>query len=135
MSELEREFISPMSLWMNSPTESLEQGTFAPRIDIIENDKSWVFKAELPDVNIEDTRVTIEEGVLTIKGERKFEDEIKDGNFTRFERQYGSFERRFSLPAGIDVENISAEMKNGILTLMVPKKEESKPKAIEIDVK
>ena len=135
LSELEREFMSPLALWMRSQQETLEQHPFSPKVDIIENDDSWVFKAELPDVDIDDILVTIEEGVLSIKGERRFEDDVKEGNFTRFERHYGSFERRFSLPSGIDQENIKADMKNGVLTLRIPKKEESKPKAIQIDVK
>ena len=135
LSELERELFSPMALWMRTPAESLEQGSFAPRVDIIENDNSWIFKAELPDIKTEDLKVTVEEGVLAIKGERKFEEEVKEGSYTRFERQYGSFERRFSLPTGIDQDNIKADLKNGVLTLTVPKKEESKPKSISIDVK
>ena len=135
LSELEHELFSPMALWMRTPAESLEQGSFAPRVDIIENDDSWIFKAELPDIKTEDVKVTVEEGVLAIKGERKFEEEVKEGSYTRFERQYGSFERRFSLPTGIDQDNIKADLKNGVLTLTVPKKEESKPKSISIDVK
>jgi len=135
LSELERELFNPMAIWMRTPAETLEQGSFVPRVDIIENDDSWIFKAELPDIRIEDVKVTVEEGVLAIKGERKFEEEVKEGSYTRFERQYGSFERRFSLPTGIDQDNIKADLKNGVLTLTVPKKEESKPKSISIDVK
>ena len=83
----------------------------------------------------EDIKVTIEEGVLAIKGERKFEEEVDEGSYTRFERQYGSFERRFSLPSGIDQENVTADYKAGVLNLTIPKKEEAKPKSINIDVK
>jgi HSP20 family protein len=102
-------------------------------VDIIEKKDEWVFKGELPDVKPEDIQVTIEEGVLVIKGERKFEEEVQEGSYTRFERQYGSFERRFSLPSSINPDKIKADYKNGILTLRVPKKEEAKPKSIKIE--
>jgi HSP20 family protein len=122
----------PMFRWKQF--EGMDEQTWSPRVDIIEQPDSWVFKAELPDVKAEDIRITIEEGVLAIKGERKFEEEVKEGNFTRLERQYGSFERRFSLPSGIDETKIKADYKNGLLTLSVPKKEDAKPKSIKIDV-
>ncbi len=135
MSELERELFNPLALWMRAPMEPLSESVWAPRVDILEKEGEWIFKAELPDIKLDDINVTIEEGVLSIKGERKFEEEVKEGNFTRFERQYGTFERRFSLPTGIDAAAVKADYKSGVLTLIVPKKEESKPKSIKIDVK
>jgi len=133
LSDMEQELFSPLSWWLTRPAESMAEQTWAPRVDIMEKEDEWVFKGELPDVKPEDIQVTLEEGVLAIKGERKFEEEVQEGSYTRFERQYGSFERRFSLPSGIDAENIRADYKNGILTLRVPKKEESKPKSIKIE--
>jgi len=134
-SDLEREFFSPMALWLSRPIEGLSERAWAPRVDIIEKEDSWIFKAELPEVNIDEISLTVEEGVLSIKGERKLEEEVKEGNYTRFERQYGTFERRFSLPSGIDPDTITADYRNGVLTLNVPKMEEAKPKSIRIDVK
>ena len=116
------------------PSEGLDEQSWAPRVDILEKDDSWIFKAELPDIKPEDICVTIEEGVLAIKGERKFEEEVTEGNFTRVERQYGSFERRFSLPSGIDQANVRADYKNGVLSLTVLKKEEARPRSIKIDI-
>ena len=133
LSDFEQEFFSPLSWWMTRPAEALAEQAWAPRVDIIEKEDQWIFKGELPDVKPEDIQVTIEEGVLAIKGERKFEEEVKEGSYTRFERQYGSFERRFSLPSGIDADSIKADYKNGVLTLRVPKKEEAKPKSIKIE--
>ena len=133
--DFDREFFSPLSLQFDRPSEPVSDQAWAPRVDIVEKDDEWIFKAELPDVNLEDIAVAVEEGVLSIKGERKFEEEVSEGSYTRFERQYGSFERRFSLPSGIDPDTIRADYKSGILTLNVPKKEEVKPKAIKIDVK
>ncbi len=135
MSDLEHELLSPLALLLKNPMEALNDRAWAPRVDIIEKEESWVFKVELPDIATDDIKITIEEGVLTIKGERKFEEETREGNYTRLERQYGLFERRFSLPSGIDPDKVAADYKNGILTLMIPKKEELKPKSIQIDIK
>ena len=134
-TDWERDIFAPLAMWMKGPTESVKEGSWAPRVDIIEKEDSWLFSAELPDIKPDDIRVTIEEGILTIRGERKFEGEVTEGSYTRIERQYGSFERRFSLPCGIDPENIKADYSTGILNLTVPKKEEAKPRAIDIEVK
>jgi len=134
MSDIEKEIFSNFPMWFGKTAESMGD-TWTPSVDIIEKDDSWVFKAELPEVNPDDVHVTVEEGILSIKGSRKFEEEVSEGNYTRFERHYGSFERRFSLPSGIDSENITANYRHGVLTLSVPKKEEAKPKPIKIEVK
>ena len=135
MSDVERRFLDRLPLWFQGEGESMIEGTWTPRVDIIEKDDSWQFIAELPDIKPEDIKVTIEEGVLSIRGERKLEHEVTEGSYTRFERQYGTFERRFSLPTGIDAENVKADYKAGVLNLTIPKKEEAKPKSINIDVK
>jgi HSP20 family protein len=127
------DFISPFEAFFNT-AEKMGENIWSPRVDILEKNDSWVFKAEVPDVKPEEIAVTIEDGVLSIKGERKFEEEVNEGSFTRFERQYGSFERRFSLPKNINDGDVKADYRNGILTLTVPKTEEAKPKSIKIDV-
>jgi HSP20 family protein len=108
---------------------------WSPAVDIIENGDTYVLKAELPGMNKDDVKITLEENVLTIKGEKKNEDEKKDDNVHRLERSYGLFERSFTLPGTIKVNDIDAQYKNGILTLTLPKAEEAKPKKIEVSVK
>jgi HSP20 family protein len=133
MWDLDRDFFGPLALWMRRPVESMSESTWAPRVDIVEKKDSWIFKAEIPEMDPKDINVSISEGILSIKGERKFEEEIEEGNYTRFERHYGTFERSFSLPSGVDSENVKADYKNGVLTLRIPKKEEARPKSIKIE--
>jgi len=128
-----RDLLSPF-FTITLPAEAMGELTWVPKVDIIEKPDSWIFKAELPEVKPEDINITIEESTLSIRGERKFEEEVKEGNFTRIERQYGSFERRFSLPSGIDEASVKAEYKIGVLTLTIRKKEEAKPKSVKIDI-
>ncbi|MCX6645946.1 MAG: Hsp20/alpha crystallin family protein [bacterium] len=135
LPDLDKEFFSNLPIWMRDTGESINDKAWSPSVDIIEKPDGWIFKAELPEVKLEDISVTVEDGILSIKGERKFEEEIKEEHYTRIERQYGSFERRFSLPAGIDEEGVKADYRNGVLTLKVPKKEEVKPKSVRIEVK
>lgn len=134
-SDFESDFFSNFPLRTRNFGESMSDKTWSPSVDIIEKPDNWIFKAELPDLNLDDISVTVEDGVLSIKGERKFEEEVEEGSYTRIERQYGSFERRFSLPSGVNADDVTADFKNGILTLNVPKKEEAKPKTIKINVK
>ena len=103
-----------------------------PLADITEDDKEYVIKAELPDVKREDVKVTVENGVLTIAGERKFEKETKDENYHRLERSYGAFSRSFTLPTGVRSEQVAARFENGVLSITLPKQEESKPRKISI---
>lgn len=112
--------------------EVVATGDWAPRVDIAETDKEFVIKAEIPEVQKEDVKVTVDSGVLTIRGERKKE---KDKKFHRIERYYGSFVRSFTLPDNIDESKIEATFKDGMLNLQIPKTEETKPKAIEVKVK
>jgi HSP20 family protein len=108
--------------------------TWAPPVDIFENENNIMLKAELPGVDPKDVEVRVEDNTLYLKGERKFERETKEENYHRVERSYGSFARSFSLPNSIDAEKVAAEYKDGLLTLTLPKREEAKPKTIRINV-
>jgi HSP20 family protein len=108
--------------------------TWAPAVDIYETENELVLKADLPDVNEKDLDIRIESNILTIKGERKFEQKVKEDNYLRVERTYGSFSRSFSLPSTVDNGSIKAEYKNGVLTVELPKRAESKPRQVKINV-
>jgi HSP20 family protein len=112
----------------------LSTRTWAPPVDIYENENDIVLKAELPGVDPKDVEVRVEDSTLYLKGERKFEKETKEENYHRVERSYGSFARSFSLPNSINSEKVKAEYKDGLLTLTLPKREEAKPKTIKIDI-
>ncbi len=118
-------------------TEGREDMTLAdwsPLADITEDDKEYLIKAELPDVKKENVKVTVENGVLSISGERKFEKEEKNKKYHRVERAYGSFVRSFSLPDNADPSGVKAEFKDGMLTVHLPKSKQAKPKQIEVKV-
>ena len=108
--------------------------TWAPAVDIYETENELVVKADLPDLQDKDIDVRVENNTLTIRGERKFEKDVKEDNYLRIERAYGSFTRSFSLPNTVNSENIRADYRNGVLTLHMVKREESKPKQIKISV-
>ncbi len=117
---------------------------WTPAVDITEQDNEYVVKVELPGVNKEDVKITLESNVLTIRGEKKLaqtaqssgqEKETKEDNYHRVERMYGSFQRSFTLPSTVRNEKIDAVYKDGILTITLPKAEEAKPKQIEVKVK
>jgi HSP20 family protein len=108
--------------------------TWAPAVDIYETEHGLVVKADLPDVKPEDLDIRVENNILTIRGERKFEKKVNETNYLRVERAYGSFSRSFSLANTVNSEAIKAEYKNGVLTLAIPKKEEAKPKQIKVNV-
>jgi HSP20 family protein len=112
----------------------LSTRTWAPPVDIFENENNIVLKAELPGVEPKDVEIRVEDNTLYLKGERKFEKETKEENYHRIERSYGSFARSFSLPNSIDAEKVGADYKDGLLTLTLPKREEAKPKTIKINV-
>jgi len=114
--------------------EIMTTGDWSPRVDIAENDKEFVIKAEIPEVNKEDVKVSVDNGVLTIQGERKQEKEEKGKKFHRVERYYGSFTRSFILPENVDESKVKASFKDGMLNLNIPKTEKDKPKAIEVKV-
>jgi HSP20 family protein len=103
-----------------------------PPVDIFENEHEIVFKAELPGMEAKDIDIRLEKNVLTIKGERRFEKEAKEEDYHRVEREYGSFSRMFSLATAVEEDKVVAEYKDGVLKLVLPKKEEVKPKPIKI---
>jgi HSP20 family protein len=114
--------------------EVIATGDWAPRVDIAETDKAFEIKVEIPEVNKEDVKVTVHNGVLTVQGERKLEKEEKGKKFHRVERFYGSFTRSFTLPDNVDETKISASFKDGVLNLQIQKIKEAKPKSIEVKV-
>jgi HSP20 family protein len=106
-----------------------------PAVDIYQSsDHEVVLKAELPDMAREDIDINIENFVLTIKGEKKFSNEIKEEQFHHVERRFGSFSRSFSLPQTVDTGKVAAEYKNGVLTVRIPLREEARPRTIKVDV-
>ncbi len=107
---------------------------WAPAVDIYETENELVVKADLPDVNPQDLDIRVENNILTIRGERKFETKVHDDNYLRIERAYGSFSRSFSLASSVNSEAIKADYQNGVLTLSIPKREEAKPKQIKVNV-
>ncbi len=115
--------------------EIMETGDWAPRVDISETNDAFTIKVEIPEVKKDDVKVTVENGVLTIRGERQQEKEEKDKKFHRVERYYGIFTRSFTLPDNVNATRIEASFKDGMLYLQLPKTEEVKPKAIEVKVK
>jgi HSP20 family protein len=111
-----------------------ELTSWAPAVDIYETENELVVKADLPDVQEKDIDVRVENNTLTIRGERKFSNEVHEDNYLRVERAYGTFTRSFSLPNTVNTETIHAEYRNGVLKVRMPKREESKPKQIKISV-
>jgi HSP20 family protein len=130
---LNRMFARPAASRPNGK-ETMIVADWTPSVDISETEGEYQIKAEIPDVKKEDVKVTLEDGVLTIQGERKHEKEEKGKKFHRIERSYGSFVRTFSLPDVIEEEKVKAEFKDGVLNLHLPKSEKAKPKAIEVKV-
>ena len=113
----------------------LTTGAWVPPVDIYQNgDHEVVLKAELPDMTRDDIDITVDNGTLTVKGEKKFDPNVKEENFHRIERRYGTFSRSFSLPQTVDPGKVSAEYKNGVLTVRLPLREEAKPRSFKVDV-
>ena len=115
-------------------TEESNLTPWAPAVDIYETENELVVKADLPDVNPQDLDIRVENNILTIRGERKFESKVNEDNYLRIERAYGSFSRSFSLTNSVKSEAIQAGYHNGVLTLRLPKREEAKPKQIKVNV-
>jgi HSP20 family protein len=127
------------SLFGRTPLRGLGEETmtvseWTPLVDITEDEKEYLIKAELPEVKKEDVKVTVEDETLSITGERKFEKEEKGKKYHRVERAYGSFMRSFTLPEGTTGDKVSAEFKDGVLKVHLPKSEEVKPKSIDVKV-
>jgi HSP20 family protein len=113
----------------------MSSGAWAPPVDIYQNgDQELVVKAELPDMSRDDIEVTVDNGLLTIKGEKKLSSEVKEENFHRVERRYGTFTRSFSLPQTVDATKVAADYKNGVLTVRLPVREEAKPRQVKVHV-
>src|SRR3989441_2723675 len=118
----------------NSQDESLTSSSFAPAVDVYEDEHNVTLKIEVPGIDEKDIDVRIENNTLTVHGERKFEKEEKEENFRRVERQYGSFTRSFTLPNTVDSEKVSANYDKGVLKITLAKKAEAKPKQIKVSV-
>lgn len=109
-------------------------GSWSPAVDIYETENSIGLIVELPGMTEKDVDVTVDKSLLTIKGERRFENEVNKENYHRVERSFGSFMRSFQLPGTVDTTKVQAEQKNGVLTITLPKKEEGKPRKISIKI-
>jgi HSP20 family protein len=109
-------------------------GSWAPSVDIYEHDNTIVLKAEIPGVDPKDVDIRVENNTLTLRGERKLDHEVKRDSYHRVERTYGQFSRSFTLPSTVNTEKIKAEYKDGVLKVALPKREEAKPKQIQVDV-
>jgi HSP20 family protein len=111
------------------------QESWLPAVDVFDNKDAVVVKAELAGMDPDDIQIEVEDNVLTLKGERKFEERVDDERYYRVERRYGSFQRSLALPQGVKPDDIAASYDDGILTVIVPKAEEEKPKRIEVKAK
>ena len=124
-----------LALPQDGGRESMTVADWVPSVDVAEDPERYLIKVEIPEVKREDVKVGVQEGVLTIHGERKKEKEEKGKKFHRIERSYGSFQRSFTLPDDVDAAQILAEFHDGMLHVTLPKSEAAKPKAIEVKVK
>lgn len=126
-----RLFQDSLSRLFSEPTASRP---WAPAVDIFENENELIVKADLPEVDPKNVGIQIENGTLTVKGERRFEEQKNGKAFHRIERGYGSFVRAFTLPDTVDADKVKADYKNGVLTITLPKKEVAKPKTVTVEV-
>ena len=129
MNRLAREIYSP-----EDPEEALTTTSFAPPVDIYEDEHNITLKMEVPGIDEKDIDVRIENTTLTVHGERRFEKEEKENNFRRVERQYGTFTRSFTLPSSVDTGQVSANYDKGVLKISLAKRAEAKPKQIKVNV-
>jgi len=141
MKEMEQMQNRLASLWNwepfrvgNGQEEVLTVTEWTPRVDIVEDEKEIIVKAELPELRREDVKVTVDQGVLTLSGERRLEKEEKNRKYHRIESEYGSFLRSFTVPAAVIAEKVSADFKDGVLKIHLPKEAKAGTKAIEIKV-
>ena len=134
MSDRLNRMFSRPALPRTNGKETMVVADWIPSVDVSETEGEYQIKAEIPDVKKEDVKVTLEDGVLTIQGQRKQEKEDTGKKYHRVERSYGSFVRSFTLPDLVDEEKVKAEFKDGVLNLQLPKSEKAKPKAIEVKV-
>ncbi len=127
-----RLFTDTLSRWLDETTAGRP---WTPPVDIFETENEVVLKADVPEVDMKDIHIELENGTLTIKGQRKFEAEKKEKGYHRIERSYGSFARYFTVPDTVDPEKVAAEYKNGVLTVTLPKKEIAKPRTVRVELK
>ena len=117
-----------------APSDDVALKAWAPAVDVYEDEDAFLIKVELPEVNRDDVKVSLDENTLSLSGERRVENEEKRENYHRVERRYGQFYRSFTLPPNVNGEAINAQFKDGVLRLTLPKKEEAKPKQIEVKI-
>ena len=129
---LQARFLEPFFGRFNYMDDALPNGTWAPAVDVAEDGEKIHVKVEVPGMEEKDLRINFEDGLLTVSGERQFERK-EDHNYHRIERAYGSFVRTFSLPRSVDASQIVANYRNGVLEIEIPKKEEAKPRQIQIN--
>lgn len=126
-------FVQLMDSFFNGEsTQEASNRTWSPAVDIRETNDSYLVYAELPGLSKDDISITLEDNILKLSGERRFEKEVDEAQFHRVERTYGTFTRAFSLPSRVDSGNVQAAFKDGVLTITVPKMEEAKPRKIDI---
>jgi len=131
------DFPAGLRVFQDTVNRLLDRNTsrpWVPPVDIFETENEWVLKADLPDVKMENIDIQIENGTLTLKGERKFQGEDNGKGYHRVERSYGTFARYFTLPDTVDSEKVRADYANGVLTVTLPKKEVAKPRTIKVQV-
>jgi HSP20 family protein len=127
-------YVGRPALRTEAGKEAMTVAEWSPPVDITEDDKEYVIKAELPEMKKEDIKLSVEDNVMSISGERKYEKEEKGKKYHRIERTYGRFMRRFTLPDTADGSTVSAEYKDGVLNVRLSKSENAKPKSIEVKV-
>lgn len=132
---MNRLFDQTLSRTRTDDDEGLTASMWSPAVDIFETSDSIVMKAELPGVNRDNIDIQVQDNTLMLKGERKFEREVKEENYLRIERSYGAFQRAFNLPAVVRQDKIKAVFKDGVLEVTMPKADEAKPTQVKIDVK
>jgi HSP20 family protein len=130
-NRMNRLFYEPF-LRSDREDDELSMGAWYPAVDMFDNDDKIIIKAELPGMKKDDFSVDVKDRVLTLSGERNYDNEVKEENYYRRERTYGMFKRAFHLPADVDADNIKAEFKDGVLRVEIPKPEKQKPKQITV---
>lgn len=132
LDQIQRELNNPMAAYDRDENGSIATASWAPAVDIKEDDKSFTLLADIPGVEPKDIEVTMDNNVLTIKGERQSEKKTEEENYKRVERQYGAFYRRFTLPDSADAEAIDARSEHGVLKVTIPKKEVAQSRRISV---
>jgi HSP20 family protein len=133
LDQIQRELSNPMAAFDRDENGNVATANWAPAVDIKEDEKSFTLLADIPGVDPKDIEVTMDNNVLTVKGERQSEKKTEDENYKRVERQYGAFYRRFTLPDTADAENIEAHSEHGVLKVTIPKKEVAQSRRISVN--